>query len=125
MEGVRMLVLLGTVLLAGAGGPMESINPLFTKADRGIDPTLVGVWIEKGDGGSLTFRASGNEAYEVNMVEIDRNTHQREETQYAAHLVRLGDYLFLDVVAKERRASPASHKLRLVRSENENRFEPN
>lgn len=125
MRLAKMLVLGVIVLLIGACGPMESLNPLFHNNDLVFDPSLIGTWIPKGEQVSkLEFLKVEGNAYEVVQSEINRVTQVEEEAKFETHLVKLGGYFFLDVVPEKREATPGSYKLCLVRLEYYNGFEP-
>src|SRR5215470_2026032 len=85
------------VLLA-ACGPASSLNPLFADKDLIFDPALVGEWSEKGpDHGRLRFEQAGPTFYRATSIEPQGSGGETTETPYEAHLVRLGNYRFLDV----------------------------
>ncbi len=79
-----------TVLLASACVP--SLYPLYTDGDLVTDARLVGAWGSEDthDDELWTFGPSGN-AYRLAIFDDDACT------PYEAHLVTLGDFLFLDL----------------------------
>ena len=68
-----------------------TLHPLYTKNDLVIDSALVGIWGEEGDDERSIFEQSGSRAYTLTHVE------DSTETRFDAHLVRLGDEVFLDL----------------------------
>src|SRR5215831_10279801 len=84
--------------LLAACGPASSLNPLFADKDLIFDPALVGEWSEKGpDHGRLRFEQAGPAVYRAISIEPQGSGGETTETPYEAHLVRLGNYRFLDV----------------------------
>jgi len=112
MRAVMIVALAGlTGLLAGCG-PVSSLYPLFTDSDLIFDPRLLGDWAEKGpDHGRLRFEQAGPKLYRVTNIEPDAKGGPATETSYEVHLVRLGDYRFLDVAPLQMTATGDSRQL--------------
>jgi tetratricopeptide (TPR) repeat protein len=83
--------------LLSACGPEGSLSPLFEKKDVVFQDALLGTWIsvegEKGE--TYSFKKSRDDAYDLTFP-LDEGKECKSEV----HLVRLGEFLFLD-------ASPA------------------
>ena len=90
MRIAKILIALGSALLLASCEPVQSIHPLYTDANLAFEPALLGTWVEEGGSKVLIFQESGEEAYRV--------IYFRDPVEYGfeAHLVRLGDLLFLD-----------------------------
>lgn len=72
---------------------VPSLHELYTEKDVVFEPSLLGTWVEaKPDSKStLVFTRLGDKGYK--LVSAD----EKETTSLIAHLVKLGDKLFLDV----------------------------
>ena len=93
MRALKLTVALGlAVLLAGC---VPSLHPLYTEEDLVYDPALVGTWTEEGGKDSWTFQKSGDNAY--NLIYTEEGVPAR----FDAHLVRIGEFLFLDTYPGE------------------------
>lgn len=88
MRAVKLVVALG--LAAVMAGCVPSLHPLFTEEDLVYDPALVGTWAEKEGEDICTFRKSGENAYDLIYTE------EGVPARFDAHLVRIGEFLFLD-----------------------------
>ena len=80
-------------LLLGLSGCVPSLHELYSEKDLIFEPRLLGEWVEaKPDSKStLIFTKSGDKEYK--MVSTD----QADKFSFVAHLVKLGDKLFLDI----------------------------
>jgi len=77
-----------TVLTSGC---IYSLNPLYTAKDVVFNPALIGEWVEKEDAeGTLKFEKQEQDGYLVSVV------YEGEQKLLIAHLVQVGDSLFLD-----------------------------
>jgi len=101
---------LSLLLLSGCG-PEFSLNPLFEEKDVVFEQALVGTWItseatsgQVNEGITYTFAALRDNAYEVIFPGDDEVSTYRSEV----HLVRLGNFLFLD--ADPPKADPDEEK---------------
>ena len=73
---------------------MRSLQPLFTEESLTFDAQLVGTWAEEKEQETWTLQKSGDKAYELTF-------HSEGQTnQYDAHLVKLNEFLFLDIYPK-------------------------
>ena len=88
---MRNLILFLSVSLLIAGC-VRSLHPLYTEKDLVFEKKLVGTWSE-GDGNKDTwiFQQSSDNAYEL------IHTQKGAPAKFDAHLVKLGEYLFLDL----------------------------
>jgi len=114
MRNTKMLVPLGLVLLATACGPVEWLNPSFKEENLVLDPRLGGVWKAPDGTSILKFHVTGDKDYELLDTEIQTDNAEPELNKYEAHLVRLGAYLFLDLVPETQKVNPGSFKLPLA-----------
>jgi len=85
-------IIIGFLLMLGACVP--SLHSLYTDKDLIFQPALLGEWVEsKPDSKStLTFTKSGDKEYK--LVSGDGSG---KASIFVAHLVKLGDKLFLDI----------------------------
>jgi hypothetical protein len=114
MRNAKMLFPLVLVLLATACGPVEWLNPSFKEENLVLDPRLGGVWKDPDGTSILKFRATGGKGYELLETEIQTDKAEPELNKYEAHLVRVGEYLFLDLVPETQRINPGSFKFPLA-----------
>jgi hypothetical protein len=114
MRNAKMLVPLGLVLLATACGPVEWLNPSFKEENLVLDPRLGGVWKAPDGSSVLKFHATGDKDYELLDTEFQTGNAEAELDKYEAHLVRLGAYLFLDLVPETQKINLGSFKLPLA-----------
>jgi hypothetical protein len=124
MRNAKMLLPLALVLLATACGPVEWLNPCFKEGDLVLDPALVGAWSDEDGKSILKFHKTGDKDYELLNTEIHANEADPEQARYEAHLVRLGAYLFLDLVPKAPQVTSSSFKLPLTPSSDGTPFQP-
>ena len=116
MRSAKMLFPLVLVLLATACGPVEWLNPSFKEENLVVDSRLGGVWKAPDGTSILKFTAAGDKGYELLETEIQTGNAEPELDKYEAHLVRLGPYLFLDLVPQARQVNPGSYRLPLAPS---------
>ena len=124
MRSVKMLFPLILVLLATACGPVEWLNPSFKEENLVLDPRLGGEWKAPDGTSILKCRATGDKGYELLDTEIQTDNAEPEVDKYEAHLVRLGAYLFLDLVPEAPQIRPDSYTLPLAPSADGTSFQP-
>src|SRR3972149_838104 len=93
MRSIKILILLGLVIFLT--GCVPSLHPLFTDKDLVFDPALVGTWVDEDGKNIWEFQKSRENAYELVYTENE------EPAKFQAHLLKLGDFLFLDVFPEE------------------------
>ena len=93
MRAIKLMVALGLVMLVA--GCVPSLHPLYTDEDLVYDPALVGTWTEEESEDTWTFRKSGEKAYDLIYTEGG------VPARFDAHLVRVGEFLFLDTYPGE------------------------
>ena len=93
MRSIKILILLGLVIYLT--GCVPSLHPLFTDKDLVFDPALVGTWVDEDGKNIWEFQKSRENAYELVYTENE------EPAKFQAHLVKLGDFLFLDIFPEE------------------------
>jgi len=92
MKRIKWIVALTGILLA-TGCIVPSIYPLYNDDTLTFDPALLGTWVEEGEEGvTWVFRQTSEQAYEFVHTDEDSMTGV-----FQAHLVCLGDDLFLDL----------------------------
>lgn len=106
MRVVKMLVAVGIVMLVL--GCVPSLHPLYTEKDVTFDPALVGTWSEKDKTDTWTFEKSADNAYALTITE------EGVPGKFEAHLVRLGEMLFLDLYPEEPDIKPNFYKIHLL-----------
>ena len=96
MRRFTFVVILAVALLA-QGCLIVSIHPLYTENDVVFDEALVGTWGDvSGDEESWVFEQAEEKAYRMTV-----NEEGKEPGHFEAHLVNLGEYLFLDLYPEE------------------------
>lgn len=97
-EKIILAVLVCIVL--GAGCVPTSVNPLYFKKDLIVDPELIGTWGNPNNlqGTRLIFTRGDSSSYTMAYYESKKETGEPGSfAQFEAHLIRLGDNLFLDI----------------------------
>lgn len=90
-----------------------SLHPLFTDKDVVFEPALLGKWIFEDDEHNKTewtFTRAGDSAYALVHVE------DGDPGRFEARLLRLGQYLFLDIYPEEPALDNGFYKLHLIRA---------
>jgi hypothetical protein len=97
-----------TLLLSGCLTP--SLHPLYTDTDVLSDPGLVGSWAEDDDDDdeSWTFELLEENAYRLTITE------DGESAILEAHLLQLGEHLFLDLYPEEMEFASDWYELHLL-----------
>ena len=100
MKYITTVLIIGIALIASACVP--SLHPLYTGKDLIFEPALLGEWFEaKPDSKStLTFSKTGEKEYKLRSGDPGD-----KQSIFIAHLVKLGDKLFLDI-----KTDPASER---------------
>jgi hypothetical protein len=93
MRSAKILIMLGVAIFLT--GCVPSLHPLFTDKDLIFDPALLGSWVDEDGKNIWEFQKSGENAYELVYTENE------EPAKFQAHLVKLGDFLFLDIFPEE------------------------
>jgi hypothetical protein len=124
MRNAKMLIPLSLVLLATGCGPVEWLNPCFKEEDLVVEPVLEGTWNTEDGTSILTFHAAGDKSYEVLDTDIHADNAEPEKSKYQAHLVRLGEYFFLDLVPEARQVNIGAYKIPLALSADGTPFQP-
>jgi hypothetical protein len=77
--------------------PVLSLHPWYTDKDVVFEPGLLGTWIDPtGDSTTVVFAKLNDKAYEVTLWDPSKKVSTAQS--FEAHLVKLGDHLFLDAV---------------------------
>ncbi len=89
-----------------SGCAVQSLNPLYSpdKKEVVFDESLLSTWGEEGDGPLIIFKRPGREMAEFKekvYVLIYKDKKEKVPVEFRARLVKLGDYLFLDVYFDE------------------------
>ena len=93
----RNIVLIAAATLLGACVP--SLNPFYTNKDVVFEPKLLGTWQEKekaDDPEAWKFEEDKDKAYKLTVTE-----KEGKQGEFAAHLFKLKDQYFLDIVASD------------------------
>ena len=90
MKRIAPLVL--CIALIGCSVP--SLNPLYTEKELVFDPALVGVWVDGAQ--TWSFEKAGDKSYDKSY-KLLHNDGKGPTGTFDAHLVKLKDYLFLDI----------------------------
>lgn len=93
----RNIVLIAAVALLGACIP--SLNPFYTEKDVVFEPKLLGTWQEKENADeqeTWKFEEANEKAYKLTVTE-----KEHKHGEFEAHLFKLKQDYFLDIVARE------------------------
>jgi hypothetical protein len=125
----KYLVLLALLACLTGCVPVDSLNPLYTDKDLAFDESLLGSWVgpDNGDDGVLEFVArdeDGKKSYSLVMTEKDKDSNGYKRTVYHAHLVKLNEHLFLDVIPETFDSRPNSYSLRVKSGKSGATIEP-
>jgi hypothetical protein len=82
-------------LLLGLSACVPSLHELYAEKDLVFEPALLGDWVEdKADSKSLlTFAKGEGKEYKLTSIE------GKDKSTFIAHVVKLGDRLFLDLAS--------------------------
>ena len=101
MNKITYLAILVVVSLIA--GCVQSLHPLFTEKDLVFNAALVGSWVDKEGKDTWTFEKSTKDSYAVihHQLEFEGYIGSKEipgaTSRFQAHLVKLGQFLFLDL----------------------------
>ena len=96
MRRFAFVFILAAALFA-QGCLVVSMHPLYTEEDVVFDEALIGTWGDAGgDKEVWTFEPAEGNAYRMTVDE-----EGKEPGHFEAHLVKLGEYLFLDLYPEE------------------------
>jgi hypothetical protein len=96
LTAASVLVAVGIAVLAA--GCIPSLHPLYTEKELVFDPSIVGVWAEKdadASKDSWEFKKGEGKSYELVVKE------EGVAAKFFAHVVKLGEYRFLDTSPAE------------------------
>lgn len=82
-------------VLLGLSACVPSLHELYTEKDLVFDPALLGDWVEDKADSTSTLTFAKGEGKEYKLVSADGDNR----STLIAHLVRLGDNLFLDLAS--------------------------
>lgn len=91
----KFLILLSFIILSGC---VPSLYPLYTEKDLILEPLLLGEWYEANGDSIWLFNRLGNKSYEL----ISTSFQNKTSCRFKVHLIKLGDYLFLDFYPEKR-----------------------
>jgi len=94
-----LLLFLLIACLSLIGCPSYSVHPLYTDQDAVVEPALEGTWSDpdSDDKEGIVFRKSGDRKYTLSVFHPDTKVKEN----YEVHLVRLGDQMFMDIIADD------------------------
>lgn len=96
MKPKKFLIATGLFLLL-LSGCIPSIHGLYTDDDLVFKETLLGKWVDGSDA-TWSFAASEDKAYSLDYTEDEMpGDDQKTSGNFQVHLVRLGEYYFLDL----------------------------
>ena len=93
------------LLLAGC---VPSLHPLYTENELVFKPSLLGTWAEEGGGVSYEFIKNDSSSYTMIYTE------DSIPSDFTAHLTKIGDHLFLDLLPEEPECGNDFHKGYLI-----------
>ena len=89
-------------------GCIPSLHPLYTKNELVFESSLLGIWIEEGGGISYEFIKNDSSSYTMIYTE------DSIPSDFTAHLLKLGDNLFLNLQPDEPECGNEFHKGYLI-----------
>lgn len=95
MRSLRVVLVLGLLLALAGCYPVPSLHPLYTEDELVFETGLVGIWATADGKQMAVFEDAGEKSYRVSYS--TEGDGSRAWSRYEAHLVRLGNHLFLDV----------------------------
>jgi hypothetical protein len=99
---MRLPALVATILATFfVGGCASAVSPLYNKTDAVTDPAAVGTWVggDKGSQGTVQIEKAKDGSCQVTVH--DRKSGN--DTVYEAHLVKLGNSSFADLLLSDYR----------------------
>jgi len=102
--------IIGLISILLNTGCIPSLSPLYTDADLLEDKRLEGRWKQTNGEDVLTFDRIGPKRYELSMVDEGVKVH------FEARLVRLGKYLFVDLMPSRPEPAGDFHQWHFVRT---------
>ena len=89
-------------------GCIPSLHPLYTENELVYEPSLLGIWTEEGGGISYEFIKNDSSSYTMIYTE------DSIPSDFTAHLLKLGDNLFLNLQPDEPECGNEFHKGYLI-----------
>jgi len=87
---------------------VTSVHPLYFEENVVYDPALLGTWSEKGENEAWLFKKGKDNTYQLFIFD------EESSGEFEARLVRLGDYLFLDIFPEEQQSGNVLYNLHMV-----------
>ncbi|NOZ46933.1 MAG: hypothetical protein GXO79_09150 [Chlorobi bacterium] len=85
---ISFLIIIAILLVSSC---VPSLNPLYNEKDLIYNKYLEGTWVETKSKETWTFKRKSDKEYWLNYLE------NNDEAVFEAHLVKLNDYIFLDI----------------------------
>jgi hypothetical protein len=123
MHSAKISILVVLVVMMAACGPAEWLNPCYNDGDVTFDPALVGRWNGSDGTSNLRFQKADDKSYQVIYTEV-RPDAPRQESKFEGHLVRLGGFLFLDMIPQPAGANPGSYAFSPAATEDDDALQP-
>jgi len=100
-----LLLFLIVACLSLIGCPSYSVHPLYTDQDAVVESALEGTWSssDPNDREAIRFQKSGDYEYSLSIFHSDTKVNEN----YKVHLVRLGDQMFMDLIADDQTVGDA------------------
>jgi len=105
----------------GGAGFALSLQPFYTPVDLETDQALAGAWTTKE--GDVTFSFEQMKGKEYKLVVKEREGEKETNSQFEAHLVRLGSNLFLDFLPNGASEGSEFYQMHLFRAHSIARIE--
>jgi hypothetical protein len=119
---MKKIFLAAVAMFIGLTGcvPVDSLNPLYTKADLVFDEALGGQWVvmDSGDERVLVFTpfANGKDGRYILTVDAKDADGKRDVSEYLVHLLNIKGHQFLDLVQTSVPIHSSSYALRIRQS---------
>lgn len=90
---------IGILLITIMSSCVSSLHPLYSADTLTTRSEMEGSWMESDGNGQWTFvkeEALGYNYYELTYIEKELNSNKTRRSKYNVHLIKLGNYYFLD-----------------------------
>lgn len=95
------------LILSIISGCIPSLNSLYTEKDLVFNPALIGTWKDGKSMESWKFEKDGENAYQLTFKE------GKKSSTFQSHLVKLGDYLFMDLYPKPTNSANSLYQMHI------------
>ena len=94
-----------------------SLHPLYTEDKLVFEPSISGAWVGEDGEERWVFGKSGDKSYQMIIYPVTYISGKGtlgEPAEFKAHLVKLGDFLFLDICPEDYEIKNDMFELHLI-----------